>query len=946
MLGKYSVQIAALQEVRFLGTGDTKSGAYTIFYSCHETNRSFGVGFAVTQDVLPIVLDFHAVDERICVLRVKGRWFNVTLINIHAPTEEKSDDEKDAFYDILDDVYNRSPRQDIKIVLGDCNAQIGREEGLRPVIGLHSLHENSNDNGLRTVNFATSKNMSVASTMFPHRNIHKGTWRSPDGRTVNQIDHVLIDRRHVSSVQDVRTWRGADTNSDHMLVICRMAMRISSNPVRWHQKVRRFDTQKLQIEETNTRFQIELRNRFDALDLDTADANECWELVRDATKATATDILGHQVRSRAKPWLDEDCERAIEARGNARLRALQDDGDEVKKAEYAVQERITRNLLKAKKKRFERNLVEQLEAESTARDNRRFFERLKKFKRGFQPPSTGILRSSNGTLLSDPHQILDRWKEYFEDLLNVPLPADPLPPVQPREDLPDEPPVSLEEVKAAVRKLKLRRACGVDEIPGELWRHGGDSACEALHRLISKIWEAEELPDQWKEALIIPLHKKGDRKECGNYRGISLLCTAYKVLSYILLQRLLPLAEEVLGEYQCGFRPNRGTIDQLFTLRQILEKKREYNGEVHNLFVDFRKAYDSVHREGLFNIMAEFGFPRKLIRMTEVCLTEVRSRVVINGEMSDAFAVNTGLRQGDGLSPLLFNLILEKVVRCLENVPGGVVLGRPIKDLGYADDLDLLGETREEVRRLCGELLVTARRVGLEINEGKTEYLVMSRNRQDEAPLDVGDMRFGNVTEFVYLGSLVTSDNNTNYEVAARIQKGNRCLFALGHLLRSRVLSRRAKLRIYNAVIRPVVLYGCETWNLTVRAYKRFEVFENKVLRMILGPRTDPLTGRLRIRSNVEIRQLTGQPLITGVIRSRRLQWAGHVARAPETRYIRQVLDNRPTSPRPQGKPRLRWEDNVSADAGRLGVPDWRTACQDKAAWRLICDAAIGLQAL
>lgn len=219
----------------------------------------------------------------------------------------------------------------------------------------------------------------------------------------------------------------------------------------------------------------------------------------------------------------------------------------------------------------------------------------------------------------------------------------------------------------------------------------------------------------------------------------------------------------------------------------------------------------------------------------------------------------------------------------------------------------------------------------------------MSRNRQDEDPLEVNGLRFRNVTEFQYLGSKITSDNDTNLEVAARIQSGSRCLFGLGYVLRSRVLSRRAKLRAYNAVIRPTVLYGCETWNLTVRAQEKLLVFENRVLRQILGPKVDPATRRRLMRPNEETRRLTGQPLITGVLKSRRLQWAGHVARAAPTRYIRQVLDGRPTSPRPLGRPRLRWEDNVSKDAGRLGIPDWRATCQDRAAWRDACDAAIGL---
>ena len=137
-----------------------------------------------------------------------------------------------------------------------------------------------------------------------------------------------------------------------------------------------------------------------------------------------------------------------------------------------------------------------------------------------------------------------------------------------------------------------------------------------------------------------------------------------------------------------------------------------------------------------------------------------------------------------------------------------------------------------------------------------------------------------------------------------------------------------------NAVLRPVVTYGCETWNLTVRAQKRLlTFFENKVLRHILGPKRDLLTGPFRKRSNEETRTLTGQPLITaltahsvsetvqtlgnvgGIIKSHRLRLAGHVARAPPTRYTRQVLDRRPNTHRHQSRLRLRWEDNVGAKA-------------------------------
>jgi len=132
--------------------------------------------------------------------------------------------------------------------------------------------------------------------------------------------------------------------------------------------------------------------------------------------------------------------------------------------------------------------------------------------------------------------------------------------------------------------------------------------------LIENLWSEEQLPKDWGTALICPIYKKGDLQKCSNYRGIALLDTAYKVLSYCLLDRV-PKAENIIGDYQGGFRTNRSTTDQMFILRQIIQKRLEFDKEVHVLFVDFRKAYDSIHRESLLNILKDFKFPRKIINL-------------------------------------------------------------------------------------------------------------------------------------------------------------------------------------------------------------------------------------------------------------------------------------------------------------------------------------------
>jgi endonuclease/exonuclease/phosphatase family metal-dependent hydrolase len=131
----------------------------------------------------------------------------------------------------------------MKILVGDFNAKVGRKDIFKPTIRKESLHKISNDNGMKLVNFATSKNIRVKSTLFPHHNIHKYTWTSPDGKTHNQIDHILVDRQRYSNVHDVRSFRAADCDSDHYLVVAKVRDRLAMNK----QRSQRFDMERFNL---------------------------------------------------------------------------------------------------------------------------------------------------------------------------------------------------------------------------------------------------------------------------------------------------------------------------------------------------------------------------------------------------------------------------------------------------------------------------------------------------------------------------------------------------------------------------------------------------------------------------------------------------------------------------------------------------------------------------
>ena len=201
-------------------------------------------------------------------------------------------------------------------------------------------------------------------------------------------------------------------------------------------------------------------------------------------------------------------------------------------------------------------------------------------------------------------------------------------------------------------------------------------------------------------------------------------------MSNILLSRLISYAEEVNRDHQCGFRRNRSTADHIFCIRQILQKKLEYNEAVHHLFIDFKKAYDSVRREVLY-ILIEFGIPKKLVRLIKMCLTETYSRVRVCKNLFNMFPIRNGLKQGDVLSTLLFNFALEYATRMVQVNQDGLKLNGTHQILAFADNVNtlVLGGTVHTVKENAKALVVASKETGLEVNADKTKYMIMSRDQ-------------------------------------------------------------------------------------------------------------------------------------------------------------------------------------------------------------------------
>ena len=245
-------------------------------------------------------------------------------------------------------------------------------------------------------------------------------------------------------------------------------------------------------------------------------------------------------------------------------------------------------------------------------DMKAFYNGLREVYGPQRRGTTQLLAQDGTTALKEKDKTLDRFAQHFDQLLNVPGTVDKaaleeLPKVNADAELELDDVPSLDELLAAINSTRENKAPGVCRIPAEVWKYGGLGLQKKLHELIVYIWRTEQIPQNWKDANIVPIFKKGSRKECGNYRGISLLSVAGKILARIILNRLDKICSQILPETQCGFRSNRSTIDIVFSLRQIQEKCTEQNMELYTVFIDFTKAFDTVSREGLWSVLRKIG---------------------------------------------------------------------------------------------------------------------------------------------------------------------------------------------------------------------------------------------------------------------------------------------------------------------------------------------------
>ena len=394
-------------------------------------------------------------------------------------------------------------------------------------------------------------------------------------------------------------------------------------------------------------YTVELRNRFKELDLTDRVPHELWMEVHDIVQETGIKTIPMEKKCKKAKWLSEEA-LAV------KRREVKSKGEKERYTHFNAEfQRIARR----DKKAFVSNQCKEIEENNRMGKTRGFFKMIRDTKGTFHA-KMGSIKDRNGRDLAEAEDI-KKWQGYTElykkDIHN-----------------PDnhdgvithlEPDILECEVKWALGSIAMNKASGGDGIPVELFQILQDDAVNMLHSICQHIWKTQQWPQDWKRSVFIPIPKKGNAKECSNYRTIALISHASKVMLKILQTRLQQYMNHELPDVQAGFRKGRGTRDQIANIHWIIEKAREFRKNIYFCFIDYAKAFDCVDHNKLWKILKEMGIPDYLTCLLRNLCAGQEATVRTGHGTTDWFQIGKGVHQVCILSPCLFNLYAEYIMR-------------------------------------------------------------------------------------------------------------------------------------------------------------------------------------------------------------------------------------------------------------------------------------------
>ena len=917
------ISLMGVAETRWRGEGrKILHNDYQIIYKGNQDNTKNGVAIIMSPNLSENVEKIFFGSDRIIgvVLKIKDKRY--TFIEAYAPQQGRPREEKIQFYDDLQEMCDTKPPDGELIIMGDLNGHIGSEK-LLEVIGNFGVGE-INEGGEMLIDFCVRNNLSIMNTFFRHQESHQYTWYRWNSRTgtydqKSQIDFIITNKKSI--VKDVKAIPSISFDSDHRMVKGKFMLP-------QHKKAKTALRKRVCTENIkNVKNEIieHVAARMELMTEEHHNIEDQWKEFKSAAHEIQDDIIGTKSvggrKVKKTAWWTEEVKHAVKNKMKAFRLWLRNRTPETR-LEYENQRRTVNITKRQAQATMWENIGNELEQDFG--NSKKLLYSMAKSYRGKSAEGTmGGLRDKNGNLILDIEMKGNRWNEYFSELFNIDAEEDANGNYMHQdEDVTVEEPISLDEIRSALKGMKNNKSAGPDSIPIETIKAGGERLLDWLRVMFNEALESGVVPEDWSHSYVCPIFKgKGDPAECKNYRGISLISHVAKLYEKILDRRVKVIMEQHMSECQAGFRQGRGTIDQISALRMYMEKSWEYNLTKCVCFVDLEKAFDRIPRAKMWGVLTEMGVPNTLLRAIKSTYIAPKSSVV---GTSSWFQVNTGVKQGSILSPTLFIMYFDKVIKQVEEKNN-----LEMDIFAYADDLAIVTDSGQMLNTVMEEFDAILTSWGLKLSCSKTKFAVIGRE-PDRVELNVNGNGIDRVDCFEYLGSKISANTKVDEEVFNRISKYSQNTGALYPLLRNIHVPRRVKLLIYTSILKPILLYGSETWALTERLKNKLQAAEMRTLRLIYG-----ITKRDRVR-NVEVRRQLGvDPLILEIEKSQ-LRWLGHLLRMPPERKVKQLYEWKPDNRRPVGRPRVRWTDNIKKVLSREDVllDDAADLCGDRVAWR------------
>ena len=493
-------------------------------------------------------------------------------------------------------------------------------------------------------------------------------------------------------------------------------------------------------------------------------------------------------------------------------------------------------------------------------------------------------------------------------------------------------PLTFEEFITALRQQKERKAPGENGIPAEAYKYMDDENSELIHELLLLYWQNREYDiDEWHYSILNLIAKKGDLSLPKNWRPICLLDTLSNILSAVIQKRLDKYLTEVIGlPEQCGFSSGRGCTDGTFCVKTVLQNLKLAGHESYILYVDLVKAFDSVNRDMLWQILGKFGVPEGMVTVIQKLYTNIEIICNVNGVVI-GFKSLSGVKQGDNLAPILFLFAIQAALEHMSKDwpvktpplewcppapdPKGTLTTRTTakKSLElleftrslYADDASFVFMSRNDMIVGTRHVIRTFAKFGLEVHTGytgadgkvvesKTEFIHIPCFGQkstdaDTAPFEVNEGRFVTHTPlFRYLGTLIEYTLLDNTDIDSRIQQAQGAFEYMRPVLLNKKIPRCRRARLFQSLIVNVALWGGDSWSLTDKEYKALDVFQNRCVRRMNHVTCFQLK-EYHLKQAELNRRLNLLPLST-TCRIRQLRFLEKIAHMPPERLTRRLI--------------------------------------------------------